>query len=51
MASLSKDFKPVSDFRASKAYRSTTAANMLQRLFIEYNYLNSQIETRVTTYV
>ena len=51
MASLSKDFKPVSDFRASKEYRSTTAANMLQRLFIEYNYLNSQIETRVTTYV
>ncbi|WP_341665727.1 xanthine dehydrogenase small subunit [Vibrio sp.] len=49
--SLNKDFEPLSDFRASKEYRSVTAANMLQRLFIEHKYLNSQIETRVTTYV
>ncbi|GLT19411.1 xanthine dehydrogenase [Vibrio zhanjiangensis] len=51
MTSLSQDFKPLSDFRASKEYRATVAANMLQRLFIETHYLKNQVETRVTFYV
>ncbi|MBU2896640.1 xanthine dehydrogenase small subunit [Vibrio hepatarius] len=51
MKSIKKDFKPLTDFRASKEYRSIVAANMLKRLFIEQDYLNNQIETRVTSYV
>ncbi|PSW06955.1 xanthine dehydrogenase small subunit [Photobacterium lipolyticum] len=49
MAALASDFEPLSDFRASKAYRNQTVANMLYRFFIEQQ--NSQIETRVTSYV
>lgn len=51
MATLENDFEPLSDFRASKEYRSQTAANMLYRFFIEQQNVNNQIETRVTSYV
>lgn len=51
MASLEADFEPLSDFRASKEYRSATAANLLYRFFIEQQNTNNQIETRVTSYV
>ena len=51
MQALEQDFEPLSDFRASKEYRTLTAANMLHRFFIEQQNTNSQIETRVTTYV
>lgn len=48
MIALESDFKPLSDFRASKEYRCQIAANMLYRFFIEQQ--NGQIETRVTSY-
>ena len=51
MKEIYSDFEPLSDFRASKEYRSMTAANMLRRFFIEQNHQNNQIETRVTSYV
>lgn len=51
MQALEQDFEPLSDFRASKEYRTLTAANMLHRFFIEQQNTNSQIETRVTSYV
>jgi len=51
MKEIHNDFEPLSDFRASKEYRSLTAANMLRRFFIEQNIHNHQIETRVTSYV
>lgn len=51
MQAINLDFEPLSDFRASKEYRSLTAANMLRRLFIEETQRNHQIETRVTSYV
>ena len=51
MAKLNSDFEPLSDFRASKEYRSLTAANMLRRYFIETQNKDNQIETRVTSYV
>jgi xanthine dehydrogenase small subunit len=51
MKALDADFEPLSDFRASKEYRSSTAANMLRRFFIEQQNQSNQIETRVTTYV
>lgn len=51
MQAINLDFEPLSDFRASKEYRSLTAANMLRRLFIEETQRNHQVETRVTSYV
>lgn len=49
MKALSGDFEPLSDFRASKEYRSKTATNLLYKFFIEQQSL--QLETRVTSYV
>ncbi len=49
MKALHGDFEPLSDFRASKEYRSKTAANLLYRFFIEQQ--NLKLETRVTSYV
>ena len=51
MQEIHNDFEPLSDFRASKEYRSITAANMLRRFYIEQNHQSNQIETRVTSYV
>ena len=62
MLAMDQDFEPLSDFRASKEYRSKTACNMLMRFFLEQQtqaitQMNSQkfkqnsIETRVTSYV
>ncbi|EGA69020.1 putative xanthine dehydrogenase, XdhA subunit [Vibrio sinaloensis DSM 21326] len=51
MKEIGNDFEPLSDFRASKEYRSMTAANMLRRFFIEHQQHSNQIETRVTSYV
>ena len=62
MAQLAQDFEPLSDFRASKEYRSKTACNMLLRFFLEQqtkvmsaqnsnNFKQHSIETRVTSYV
>ncbi|MCW8330963.1 xanthine dehydrogenase small subunit [Photobacterium sp. SDRW27] len=48
IAALESDFVPLSDFRASKAYRQQIAANMLYRYFIEQQ--NSHFTTRVTSY-
>ncbi len=33
MEEMAQDFEPLSDFRASKEYRSKTACNMLMRFF------------------
>ncbi|GAA3541733.1 xanthine dehydrogenase small subunit [Zobellella aerophila] len=49
MKALEGDFQPLSDFRASKEYRSKTAANLLYKFFIEQQSL--KLETRVTSYV
>ncbi|PSJ41364.1 xanthine dehydrogenase small subunit [Zobellella endophytica] len=49
MKALEGDFQPLSDFRASKEYRSKTAANLLYKFFIEQQDL--KLETRVTSYV
>jgi len=49
MEALSKDFSPLSDFRASKEYRSLTAKNLLKKFYLEQQ--NTTIETRVTSYV
>ena len=49
MVALSGDFEPLSDFRASKEYRSKTAINLLYKYFLEQQSL--QLETRVTSYV
>jgi xanthine dehydrogenase small subunit len=43
---LSMDFAPLSDMRASAAYRGTVAANLIRRFALET--LESGIETRVT---
>ncbi len=43
---LAKDFQPISDVRASAAYRMTVAQNLLQRLFIELSGdLSSDLST------
>ena len=44
MAALDTDYTPMSDMRASAAYRSLAARNMLRKLFLE----SQDIETRVT---
>lgn len=49
MKALTGDFEPLSDFRASKEYRSKTATNLLYKYFLEQQSL--QLETRVTSYV
>jgi xanthine dehydrogenase small subunit len=49
MKALTGDFEPLSDFRASKEYRSKTATNLLYKFFIEQQSL--KLETRVTSYV
>ena len=49
MVALTGDFEPLSDFRASKEYRSKTATNLLYKYFLEQQSL--QLETRVTSYV
>ena len=49
MPALTSDFEPLSDFRASKEYRSKTATNLLYKYFLEQQSL--QLETRVTSYV
>ncbi|WP_454714664.1 xanthine dehydrogenase small subunit [Caulobacter segnis] len=43
MAALDTDYKPMSDMRASAAYRSLTARNMLRKVFLE----SQDVETRV----
>ncbi len=48
-AALTEDFSPLSDFRASRAYRLLTAQNLLRKYFIELQ--SPHIETRVTAYV
>ncbi|MCJ8274068.1 MAG: FAD binding domain-containing protein, partial [Psychrosphaera sp.] len=45
---LAKDFQPMSDVRASDAYRMKVAQNLLQKCFIELQ--NRTIETRVANY-
>ncbi|SGZ09609.1 Putative xanthine dehydrogenase, XdhA subunit [Moritella viscosa] len=49
MQALDKDFSPLSDFRASKEYRSLAAKNLLKKFYLEQQ--NTTIETRVTSYV
>ncbi|MBD1577528.1 xanthine dehydrogenase small subunit [Vibrio sp. S11_S32] len=62
MEEMAQDFEPLSDFRASKEYRSKTACNMLMRFFLEqqtnaitqansHKFKQNSIETRVTSYV
>lgn len=46
---LAQDFTPLSDFRASREYRLSTAQNLLRKYFLEVQ--SSTIETRVTAYV
>ena len=49
---LRADFEPISDARASAAYRMTLSQNLLQRLFIELSgeQENKTLPTRVTDY-
>ena len=49
MQVLDKDFSPLSDFRASKEYRSLAAKNLLKKFYLEQQ--DTTIETRVTSYV
>ena len=49
MQALAKDFSPLTDFRASKEYRSVTAQNLLKKFYLEQQ--DTTIETRVTSYV
>ena len=49
MQALTGDFEPLTDFRASKEYRSKIATNLLYKYFIEQQSL--PLETRVTSYV
>lgn len=48
-AALAEDFTPLSDFRASKAYRLLSAQNLLRKCFIELH--TPHIPTRVTHHV
>ena len=45
MAALDTDYAPMSDMRASAAYRSLAARNMLRKVFLES--ADSAVETRV----
>ncbi|UAL09445.1 xanthine dehydrogenase small subunit [Caulobacter segnis] len=45
MIALDSDYKPMSDMRASSAYRSLTARNMLRKVFLESQ--DPSAETRV----
>ena len=45
MAALDTDYAPMSDMRASAAYRSLTARNMLRKVFLESQ--GPGVETRV----
>ena len=45
MAALDTDYQPMSDMRASAAYRSLAARNMLRKVFLES--LDTSAETRV----
>lgn len=44
MAALDSDYAPMNDMRASAAYRSLAARNMLRKVFLE----SQDVETRVT---
>lgn len=46
MAALDTDYAPMSDMRASAAYRALAARNMLRKVFLES--VSPDIETRVT---
>jgi xanthine dehydrogenase small subunit len=46
MAALDTDYTPMSDMRASAAYRSLAARNMLRKVFLESQ--DTHMETRVT---
>ncbi|OEC36400.1 xanthine dehydrogenase small subunit [Pseudomonas cuatrocienegasensis] len=48
-AALAHDFTPLSDFRASQAYRLLTAQNLLRKCFLELTAPG--VATRVTDYV
>jgi xanthine dehydrogenase small subunit len=43
MAALDTDYKPMSDMRASAAYRSLTARNMLRKVFLERQDVETQV--------
>jgi xanthine dehydrogenase small subunit len=45
MATLEDDFAPISDWRASAAYRTVAARNLLRRLLIETT--DHEVETRL----
>jgi xanthine dehydrogenase small subunit len=45
MAAIAKDFTPISDMRASAAYRMRVAANLLKRFFLEHS--GSRVALRV----
>ena len=57
---LSKDFQPLSDFRASSDYRLLVAENLLRKLYIETQHMSpgssqpapsQPIQTRISDYV
>jgi xanthine dehydrogenase small subunit len=39
---LEQDFAPLSDWRASKEYRMTSARNLLRRFFLEHDTATTQ---------
>jgi xanthine dehydrogenase small subunit len=49
MAAMNEDFAPLSDMRASKEYRSTAAANLLYRFYLET--MEPETATGVYNYV
>ncbi|MFY0664496.1 MAG: xanthine dehydrogenase small subunit [Natronospirillum sp.] len=48
-AALAQDFTPLTDFRASREYRLSTAQNLLRKYFLEIQ--SPTVATRVTDYV
>jgi len=46
MAALDRDFSPITDMRASAAYRLSAAKNLLYRFFLETS--GAGVATRVT---
>ena len=47
-AALDEQFSPLSDMRASAAYRRTTLKNLLQRFYVETT--QPEVATRVLEY-
>jgi xanthine dehydrogenase small subunit len=50
MAALAQDFKPLTDMRASAAYRAQVAGNLLRRFWLETRRENPLAEREVSVF-